>query len=272
MSVYGNAYMNGGFPPGYPSPYAGYIPPPYMPPVSTVPPMTPMQNNGMQQNTQGPGQGPGQAQSGAQNVTNLQTGQMYQQTPQSQQASWPTQSQQQILYPQGIPWVATRTDAENYNPPPGPVTALWVQNENLIYLKTLDNLGKPYTQILRYTDITERVNDTRENTSKGGPELSSGHRERDDTTDRDADYAFRRDVDALRGNVDALHGDLNNLREKVQPILDIMEEQRKQSRRSSVSTSSIHADPASTTSLQSGPASTASVTSNRGKVEEYSGV
>lgn len=184
MAFYGNAYSNGGFPPGYPTPYAGYVPPP------TFQPGQPMQTPAPQ-------------------PANQQTGQAVQQNPAQPQQPYQQpqvwQPQQQVIFPQGIPWV-TRQEAENYNPPPGSVTALWVRDENTIFLKSLDNLGKPYTQILRYT---EEAQEPRQNIPVSAPESRE---------DKHTDYALKSDLNALQS-------DLNTLRDKIQPVITMIEKQ-----------------------------------------------
>ena len=135
----------------------------------------------------------------------VQTNQPVQTNQQYQNQTW-QQPRQQIVYPQGIPWV-TRLEAENYNPPPGPATALWVQEEKLIYLKSLDNLGKPVTQILRYTDAPEPAQNAPVSVTNEQPAY------------------------ALKSDLDALHGDLDALRDKIQPVITMMEKQAEKSRR-----------------------------------------
>ena len=93
---------------------------------------------------------------------------------QAQQAAQATNT------PTAITWV-TEAEAINYVPSAGPAVALWLRDKPTIYLKSLDNIGKPVTVILDY----------QERTSAPVSVLASG-------TDKDTAYALKSDLDALR--------------------------------------------------------------------------
>ena len=99
---------------------------------------------------------------------------------------YPQQVQQQAQPPQsqstsgGIVWV-TETEAINYVPSSGTAVALWLRDKPVIYLKSLDNMGKPMTVILDYQERT---------VSAPVSVPASGA--------NDTAYALKSDLDALR--------------------------------------------------------------------------
>lgn len=188
MSVYGN-YGNaypGGFPIGYPSPYSGY----------------PMNGNPMP-----PQPAPAQQPQVNQQINQQPAQQNF--TPQFQQPQQPQnwQQQHQPIFPQGIPWMS-KTDAEAYEPPSGAATMLWIQGENLIYLKSLDNLGRTHTQVLRYEEIP----------------LSNVNIPAQQENTQHAAYALQSDLDAMQAK-------FNALQEKIQPVITMIEKQSEAQRK-----------------------------------------
>ena len=93
---------------------------------------------------------------------------------------YPQQAAQATNTPTAITWV-TEAEAINYVPSAGPAVALWLRDKPTIYLKSLDNIGKPVTVILDY----------QERTSASVSVPASG-------TDKDTAYALKSDLDALR--------------------------------------------------------------------------
>lgn len=100
---------------------------------------------------------------------------------------YPQQVQQQAQPSQGqstsggIVWV-TETEAINYVPSSGTAVALWLRDKPVIYLKSLDNMGKPVTVIL---DYQERAVNAPVSVPASG-------------TGTDTPYALKSDLDALR--------------------------------------------------------------------------
>lgn len=66
--------------------------------------------------------------------------------------AYPQQTaQNQSAVTGAIAWV-TEQQAVDYVPSAGPAVALWLRDKPVIYLKSLDNMGKPTTVILDYQE------------------------------------------------------------------------------------------------------------------------
>lgn len=101
--------------------------------------------------------------------------------PQPIQQAQPAQApQNQGAASGGVMWV-TEQQAIDYVPPSGPAVALWLQDKPVIYLKSLDSMGKPVTVILDYQERAQAAN--------VGVSASAG---------KDTPYALKSDLDALR--------------------------------------------------------------------------
>lgn len=97
----------------------------------------------------------------------------------------------------GIMWV-TEADAVSYVPTAGQAVALWLRDKPVIYVKSLDNMGKPVTSIL---DYQERV----ENAPVSVPASGTG---------KDTPYALKSDLDALRAEFEPILALVNAPRKK----------------------------------------------------------
>lgn len=104
----------------------------------------------------------------------------YPQIQQPQPAQAPQSAQNQGAASGGVLWV-TEQQAIDYVPPSGPAVALWLQDKPVIYLKSLDSMGKPVTVILDYQERAQGANI--------GVSASAG---------KDTPYALKSDLDALR--------------------------------------------------------------------------
>ncbi len=101
--------------------------------------------------------------------------------PQPIQQAQPAQApQSQGAASGGVLWV-TEQQAIDYVPPSGPAVALWLQDKPVIYLKSLDSMGKPVTVILDYQERAQAANIS--------VSASAG---------KDTPYALKSDLDALR--------------------------------------------------------------------------
>lgn len=102
--------------------------------------------------------------------------------PQPIQQAQPAQApQNQGAASGGIMWV-TESEAINYVPASGAAVALWLREKPVIYMKSLDNMGKPTTVIL---DYTERAANAPVSVPASG-------------TGKDTPYALKSELDALR--------------------------------------------------------------------------
>lgn len=107
-------------------------------------------------------------------------------TPYQQPAQQAQIPQNQGAATGGIMWV-TEADAISYVPSAGPAVALWLRDKPTIYLKSLDNMGKPTTVILDYQERQQAAN-----IGVSAP------------TDKETAYATKREFDALKAEVEAL--------------------------------------------------------------------
>lgn len=114
--------------------------------------------------------------------------------PQFPTPTYPQQAQtaQNQSAPGGIVWV-TEAEAINYVPSAGPAVALWLREKPVIYLKSLDNMGKPTTVILDYQERT--------NAPVSVPA-------------KDTPYALKSDLDALRAEFAPVLALVNTSRKK----------------------------------------------------------
>lgn len=106
---------------------------------------------------------------------------------QPQQMQQPIQQNQQTIpvanQQNGIMWVNSKMEADNYFVTPNSAVALWDVNYPVVYLRQADSTGKPTTKVY---DITERV------TAPTAPATPI------------VNYVTREEYDALAARVDAL--------------------------------------------------------------------
>lgn len=115
---------------------------------------------------------------------------------QPQPAQAPQSAQNQGAASGGVLWV-TEQQAIDYVPPSGPAVALWLQDKPVIYLKSLDSMGKPVTVILDYQERAQAANI--------GVSASAG---------KDTPYALKSDLDALRAECAPILAMMNQTRKK----------------------------------------------------------
>lgn len=116
--------------------------------------------------------------------------------PQAQQQA----AQNQGAAPGGIMWV-TEAEAISYVPASGAAVALWLREKPVIYMKSLDNMGKPTTVILDYTERAA-------NAPVSVPASGAG---------KDTPYALKSDLDALRAEFAPVLALVNTPRKKEAP-------------------------------------------------------
>lgn len=64
-----------------------------------------------------------------------------------------SQPQPQPIYQQnGLIWVKGMSEVESYQVQPGATVALWDRDEQVVYIKSADQTGRPSVTILDYTD------------------------------------------------------------------------------------------------------------------------
>lgn len=97
----------------------------------------------------------------------------------------------------GILWV-TEADAVSYVPSAGQAVALWLRDKPVIYVKSLDTMGKPVTSIL---DYTERAANAPVSVPASG-------------TGKDTPYALKSELDALRAEFAPVLALVNTPRKK----------------------------------------------------------
>lgn len=105
----------------------------------------------------------------------------YPTTPYPQPAQQAQAAQNQDAPSGVIRWV-TEADAASYTPSAGQAVALWLRDKPVIYVKSLDTMGKPVTSILDYTERAA-------NAPVSVPASGAG---------KDTPYALKSDLDALR--------------------------------------------------------------------------
>lgn len=115
------------------------------------------------------------------------------------------QAQQQAAQNQGaasgaVAWV-TEQQAIDYVPSAGQAVALWLREKPVIYVKSLDNMGKPVTSILDYTERAA-------NPPVSVPASGAG---------KDTAYALKSDLDALRAEFAPVLALVNTPRKKEAP-------------------------------------------------------
>lgn len=93
----------------------------------------------------------------------------------------PAQAAQNQDAASGVIRWGTEADAASYTPSAGQAVAFWLRDKPVIYVKSLDTMGKPVTSIL---DYTERAANAPVSVPASGA--------------KDTPYALKSDLDALR--------------------------------------------------------------------------
>lgn len=119
---------------------------------------------------------------------------------------FPTYPQQQAQAAQNqgaatgaVAWV-TEQQAIDFVPTAGQAVALWLREKPVIYVKSLDTMGKPVTSILDYQE--------RQPTAPASVSASAG---------KDTAYALKSDLDALRAEFVPVLALVNTSRKKEAP-------------------------------------------------------
>lgn len=113
------------------------------------------------------------------------------------------QYQQNQVQSNGILWVSSELEAQNYPVAPNNAVALWDSTKPAIYLKQADASGKP---IMKVYELSERTDAPKIKQETSEYKLS--------------DFALKSEIDPILSAIEALKEDVKSLKRKKREVVE----------------------------------------------------